>query len=208
MLVNVLIALSTLSMASPEVFTATVAEIPDQLIREMTGTSYEPECPTPLHALRLVTLRHWGFDDRVHTGALIVAADVADDVVRVFRAIFAARFRIERMVPVSSYGGDDDASMAANNTSAFNCRKKTGGRSWSRHSYGRAIDINPVQNPFVSKGTVAPPAGSAYLERRPGVPGLIVAGDPVVRGFGSIGWTWGGRWRSLKDYQHFSRSGR
>ena len=109
---------------------------------------------------------------------------------------------------VEAFGGSDDASMAANNTSAFNCRKATGGTSWSEHSYGRAIDVNPVQNPYVKGSLVLPQSGSAYVDRSRTIPGMIRAGDAVVRAFAAQGWAWGGTWTSLKDYQHFSTTGR
>ena len=108
---------------------------------------------------------------------------------------------------VDDFGGDDAASMAANNTSAFNCRRVAGSSSWSQHSYGRAIDINPVQNPYVSGSTVSPPAGGAYLDRGHIRPGMIVADDAAVRSFAAVGWSWGGAWARTKDYQHFSLTG-
>ncbi len=203
-----MIPLVTLLIAAPPVYTSSVAVIPDLLIRKMAGTSFKPECPVPIAELRLVTVRHWDLEGRVQVGRVIVAADVAADVANAFGAIFAARFPVARMEPVSTYGGDDGRSMAANNTSAFNCRKKTGGRSWSRHSWGRAIDINPIQNPYVTKRTVEPEAGRAFVKRDRSKPGVIVGRGPVDRAFAAIGWKWGGRWRSLKDYQHFSASGR
>ena len=110
------------------------------------------------------------------------------------------------MEPVSLYGGSDDESMAANNTSAFNCRAVTGGSSWSQHSYGNAIDINPVQNPYVSGSLVLPPEGEAYTDRDPSVPGLIFEPGPLTGAFLRKGWGWGGNWISLKDYQHFSEN--
>ncbi|MDD9205334.1 M15 family metallopeptidase, partial [Georgenia sp. 10Sc9-8] len=113
-----------------------------------------------------------------------------------------------RMVPVDAYGGDDGASMAANNTSAFNCRTITGGSGWSEHSYGRAIDINPLANPYVAGSTVLPAAGWAYADRIRDAAGMIHAGDEVVRAFAERGWLWGGYWTYPKDYQHFSTSGR
>jgi hypothetical protein len=110
------------------------------------------------------------------------------------------------MERVDVFGGSDDASMEANNTSAFNCRRTTGGTAWSQHSYGRAIDINPVQNPYVSGGTVLPEAGRAFLDRGNSRPGMIAPGDVVVRGFAAEGWGWGGTWTDPLDYQHFSSS--
>jgi hypothetical protein len=174
----------------------------------MTGLSWRPECPVPIEDLRLVTLTHWGYDGRVHQGMLVVHEDEARPVVKVFRRLFRARFPIRRMQLVDEYGADDDRSMAANNTSAFNCRPVTGGSGWSQHSYGWAIDINPIQNPYVaSDGTVLPPEGAAYVDRTRTARGMIHDGDVVVRAFAAIGWEWGGRFQSIKDYQHFSATG-
>jgi len=172
-------------------------------------SSWHPGCPVPIDDLRLLALDYLGFDGKVHQGEMVVNATVARDVIAVFRRLFDARFPIERMVMVDEYGGDDDRSMAANNTSAFNCRAVTGGTAWSEHSYGWAIDVNPVQNPYVTNGgMVLPPAGAAYVDRDADAPGMIHAGDDVVGAFASIGWWWGGNWSSFEDYQHFSATGR
>jgi hypothetical protein len=171
--------------------------------------SWHRGCPVRLKDLRFLSLSYWGFDGRVHMGELVVNERVAGDVVRVFGLLFRDRFPISRMVLVDEYGGDDDRSMAANNTSAFNCRAVTGGASFSEHSYGWAIDINPIQNPCVTAaGTVLPPDGVAFVDRSRNAKGMIHAGDVVVGAFASIGWGWGGAWSSLKDYQHFSQTGR
>ena len=125
-----------------------------------------------------------------------------------FGSLYDAGFPIARMRLVDDYGADDDRSMAANNTSGFNCRRVAGQRSWSQHAYGAAIDINPVQNPYVRRTSVLPAAGRAYVDRTRQRPGMVLAGDPVVRAFAAVRWGWGGGFRSLKDYQHFSASGR
>jgi hypothetical protein len=163
-----------------------------------------------LEDLRLLTLLHYGFDGRVHTGELVVHRDVARDVVRVFRALFEAKFPIQRMRLIDVYQGDDDRSMAADNTSGFNCRYATGHPGvWSEHSYGRAVDINPLLNPYVSRdGTVLPDEGRPFADRSRVDPGMIHDGDTVVGAFAAIGWGWGGGWTSFRDYQHFSESGR
>jgi hypothetical protein len=159
--------------------------------------------------LRLLTLTHRGFDGAIRTGELVVHEDHALAVVGVFKTLFEAGFPIQRMKLVDEYQGDDDASMAANNTSGFNCRLATGSDdTWSQHAYGWAIDINPVQNPYVNGNTVLPPSGVAYLDRSDLRQGMVVDGDPVVAAFVSIGWEWGGDWVTLKDYQHFSATGR
>jgi hypothetical protein len=177
--------------------------------REELGASWRPGCPVPPSALRSMRIRHWGFDGATHEGELVVHRDAVSDLSVVFRRLFALRFPIERMEPVDAYGADDDRSMAANNTSAFNCRRVTDNpRRWSRHAYGRAIDINPVQNPYVvSRRDVRPPAGRAYTDRSDVRPGMIVRGDAVVRAFAAVGWSWGGNFRSAHDPQHFADGG-
>ena len=175
---------------------------------ERLGSSHRAGCPVGSGDLRLLRLTHLGLDGRARQGELVVHRDVASDVVEVFRRLYDAAFPVARLHTVDRYGGDDDASMAANNTSAYNCRRTTGGTSWSEHAYGRALDVNPVQNPYVSGGDVAPEAGQQYLDRGNVRPGMVTAGDVVVRAFAAIGWGWGGDFRSLKDYQHFSQSGR
>lgn len=173
------------------------------------AASWRAGCPVPLESLRLVIIEYWSFDATVQRGEVVVAAEHAMATVSLFRALLDARFPIAQVRLVDEFGGDDDRSMAANNTSAFNCRRATGSSRWSEHAYGAAIDINPVQNPFVTAtGRVLPPEGKPYVERDPSQPGLIVAGGPVVAAFDAIGWKWGGEWARGKDYQHFSASGR
>ena len=162
----------------------------------------------PPAQLRTVRLAYWGFDGRAHDGALVVNRRVTQDVVRVFARLYRARFPIRRMVPLSAYRGSDDASMAADNTSGFNCRRVDGSTSWSMHAYGEAIDLNPLENPYVLGRRVLPPAGRRYVDRTDVRPGMVVEGGAVVRAFEAVGWKWGGRWTRLRDYQHFSTTGR
>ena len=189
-------------------FRGSVAPIPAALAERMTGVSWHPGCPVPLRDLRLLTLRHRGFDGSVRTGRLVVHRDVARDLVGVFRRLYEARFPIRRMRLVDAYGGDDFRSIEADNTSAFNCRFVEGARRWSEHAYGRAIDVNPIENPYVSDGRTAHRASLPYLDRSRRRAGMAVEGGALVRAFDAIGWGWGGRWSSPKDYQHFSASGR
>src|SRR5712691_1422231 len=191
------------SPSSPPVFHSTTSVI-DAATRARMTYSWHPGCPIPIQDLRYITMSYWGFDGAAHTGEMVVNRRVAGGAVKVFGKLFAARYPIRRMRLVDAYGGDDDRSMAANNTSAFNCRAVTGGTSWSQHAYGWAIDINPVQNPYVSRGgTVLPPAGAPYANRSLAAKGMIHAGDAVVRAFASVGWGWGGSWSGTRDYQHF-----
>jgi D-alanyl-D-alanine carboxypeptidase len=172
--------------------------------------SYRAGCPVGPEQLRAVRLTYWGFDARAHVGVLVVHRRVTEEVVTVFRRLYAARFPIRRMRAVSAYRGSDDASMAADNTSGFNCRRAVGSTagSWSMHAHGLAIDVNPVENPYVLGGRALPPAGRRYLDRSRVRPGMAVADGVVVRAFESVGWRWGGRWTGSPDYQHFSTTGR
>ncbi len=170
------------------------------------ASSWREGCPVGPDQLRLISLNFVGFDGAVHRGELVVNADLAAEVARVFADLYFSRFPIQRMETVEKYNSDDDASMAANNTSAFNCRAITGGTAWSNHSYGQAIDINPVQNPYISRsGTVYPPNGAPYVDRTGNVPGMIHAGDATEQAFTTRDWTWGGFWDTPIDYQHFEK---
>jgi hypothetical protein len=169
--------------------------------------SYRSGCPVGPAELRTIRLAYWGFDDRPHLGSLVVNRRVTRGVVTVFRRLYAARFPIRRMVPVTAYRGSDDASMADDNTSAFNCRFVSGLSHWSMHAYGLAIDVNPVENPYVSGNRVRPPAGRRYVDRARRRPGMAAAGEVLVEAFASVGWRWGGSWAGSPDYQHFSTNG-
>jgi hypothetical protein len=172
--------------------------------------SWRPGCPVGPAALRRIRLRYRGFDGRARLGTLVVNAHVVDDAVAVFRALYAARFPIRRMRPVDAFHGDDARSMAADNTSGFNCRTAVapGPRSWSMHAYGDAIDVNTFENPYVEGGRVRPAAARAYADRTRVRPGMAVPGGVLVRAFARVGWGWGGRWSGSPDYQHFSTNGR
>ena len=189
-----------------QAFTAKVSRIRH---RSQVRYSWHPGCPVALSGLRMITMTYRGFDHRVHTGALVVNAAVTGKLILVFRKLFAMRYPIRQMVPVDVYHGSDYASIQADNTSAFNCRNATGSSSWSEHAYGLAIDLNPCENPYVAAdGFEAHKACRAYVDRDLHVPGLIHAGDDVVRAFASVGWGWGGVWQGAVDYQHFSANGR
>jgi hypothetical protein len=200
-------ARDTVLRAEPP-FRASAHRIPPALADRMTGVSWRPGCPVPLRDLRVLTLRHWGFDGAVRTGRLVVHRDVAREVVGVFRQLYEARFPIRRMRLVEAYGADDFRSIEADNTSAFNCRPVAGTSRWSEHAYGRAIDVNPIENPYVSGGRTSHRKSVSYLDRSRRRPGTAVEGGALVRAFDAAGWGWGGRWSSPQDYQHFSASGR
>jgi hypothetical protein len=188
---------------------ARVQPIPPAMRAQMTGVSWHPGCPVGLSDLRLIMVTYRGFDGREHTGRLIANRDAAAALVAVFRRLYAARFPIRRMEPVDRYGGDDYRSIEADNTSSFNCRNATGSTRWSNHAYGRAIDVNPIENPYVSGGTTSHPASRLYLDRARHLRGTAYEGGALVEAFRSVGWGWGGTWSgSVRDYQHFSVNGR
>jgi hypothetical protein len=189
-------------------FRGSIAPIDSSLAARMTGVSWKPGCPVPLRDLRVLTLSHWDFAGRSRTGRLIVHREAARDLVRVFRELHAARFPIRRMWLVDAYGGSDFRSIEGGNTSAFNCRFVDGTTRWSNHAYGTAIDVNPIENPYVSGGRTSHRASAPYRDRSRRRPGMAYEGGALVRAFDRIGWGWGGRWASVKDYQHFSANGR
>ncbi|MBN6050317.1 M15 family metallopeptidase [Nonomuraea sp. RK-328] len=189
----------------PPPFTAKVTPI----ARKRLPYSWRPGCPVSYKDLRLVTMTYWGFDDRAHTGELVVRKTVTDDVVTVFKKLYAMRYPIRQMRLVDAYKADDYDSIDADNTSAFNCRAATGSSNWSNHAYGEAIDLNPRENPYVTaSGSTAHANARKYAHRPARGKGVINPGDRVVRTFAAVGWGWGGSWSGTKDYQHFSRSGR
>ena len=171
--------------------------------------SWHRGCPVAPAQLRRLRLRYWGFDRQAHLGTLVVNARAVTPLVRVFARLYSARFPIRRMRPIDAYGGSDERSLNADNTTAFNCRRAvaSGPKRWSVHAYGLAIDVNPVENPYLEGGRVHPRAGRAYLNRSRIRRGMAVRGRLLVRSFASVGWRWGGRWTGTPDYQHFSATG-
>jgi len=182
----------------------------DQATRErMTGSSWHRGCPVGLGDLRLLRVTYWGFDRHAHHGRLVVHESFAKQMLRALRKLYRQRYPIRRMRLVDAYGADDHRSMNADNTSAFNCRFIAGQPGvWSQHAYGKALDLNPVENPYVTaSGHVSPPAGAPFADRSRHARGMVHAGDRVVRAFAAIGWSWGGSWSFPKDFQHFSANG-
>lgn len=186
-------------------YRARVTTIPERVRSDMRGVSWHthPRCP-PFDALALVHLVHWDMEGVEREGEIVVAASLGDDVARIFERLHATRFPIASMVRVAAYGGCDATSMAANNTSGFNFRTIAGTDRLSLHALGAAIDINPVQNPYVARHDIQPPTSMEYLDRARLRPGMIARPGPVIEAFEAFGWRWGGDWSTSKDYQHFS----
>jgi len=177
----------------------------------LARSTWEPGCPVAAADLAWVRLSFWGFDDRRHTGELLVARSVADDLVTVFRTLYRQRFPMERLRITPRAELDAAPTGDGNDTGAFVCRPTTGQSSgFSQHAYGLAIDVNPFHNPYLKASpfgdVVLPELASTYLDRAEQRPGMVT--PAVVAAFARIGWEWGGAWRSLKDYQHFSQNGR
>lgn len=192
---------------------AVPAVIDSQMTREQAvAVNLPKDCPPAIRERQaLVEVSYFARDGRLHRGQLVVDSSLADDVRSVFAVIRKTRFPVESVIPVAHSAflrdgrWDDLKSMAANNTSGFNYRTQTGSRRLSAHSCGFAIDLNPGQNPYV-KGTgerrIVLPAGAVYDRR---VPGTLTAEHPVTRKFKELGWTWGGEFRNVKDFQHFEK---
>lgn len=196
------------SAARSKGFSVRVSRISPRLARRMTGKSWHNGCPVSIRDLRVIKVSFHGFDGERHRGRVVVNKDASDALVYAFRAMWANHFKIRRMRLVDHYGASDHRSMRADNTSAFNCRYVAGTTRWSEHAYGRAIDINPVENPYIgSDGHVSPRNGRRYRDRSQHAKGLIHSGGATVRAFEDVGWGWGGNWSSPTDYQHFSATG-
>jgi hypothetical protein len=186
-------------------FHATIEPVPPEVAARST---WQPDCPVALEDLRYVTVTFWGFDDRPHTGEMLVHRDAAEPLSGVFRRLYEMRFPIEdmRVTSVEELNAPDTGD--GNATAAFVCRPTRGSSSWSEHAYGLAVDVNPFQNPYVHDGRVTPGLATSYTDRANVRPGMIVPGAGVVEAFAEIGWGWGGTWDDPKDYMHFSAAGR
>ncbi len=177
-------------------------------VRRRMGETYAPGCPVPLRGLRYVTVSFRGFDGAAHTGELVLAASEAAGVVSVFRALYRADFPIEEMRLPTTADLDAPPTGDGNNTAAMVCRATTGGTTFSAHAFGLAIDLNPFHNPYERGDLVLPELAGSYLDRERRRPGMILPGSLAVREFARIGWSWGGDFQTLLDYQHFTATGR
>ena len=182
--------------------------IDSKMSKEEAFDGLAANCPPEIRKRqKVVKLKYYSFDGKIHQGQLVIDKELIGDIKKVFKLALAEKFPILSVVPISRADfrqngrWDDDLSMIANNSSAFNYREKTGGGSLSNHAYGRAIDINTVQNPYIKGKTFLPP--NANYD--PTAAGTFTADSPIVKKFIELGWTWGGNWTELKDYQHFEK---
>ena len=186
------------------------SKIDAALFARIDGRSYKKGCRVPLDELRYLQVLHIGFDGETHVGELICNEAIADDLLEIFQTLYEARYPIERMVLIDEYDADDTRSMEANNSSGFNYREIRNTGKLSNHSFGFAVDINPLRNPCVitrnGRTSVDPEAGRPYADRTQDFVGKIDHDDLCYKEFRKHGFEWGGDWKSLKDYQHFEKS--
>lgn len=187
----------------------------DNLFERINGKSYRANDYVSLSTLRYLKLPHYNFNGEIQVGELIVNVDVMEAIIEIFQELFIAKYQIESMYLVDNYWtGDpdstDSASIDVNNTSAFCYREITGGGRLSNHAYGRAIDLNPQQNPYVSYSTGSPrwshENANDYIARDTGLPHVITHEDLAYKLFTEHGFQWGGNWNNPKDYQHFDKN--
>lgn len=188
----------------------TISEIPDTIFEFMQGRSYKADCTIPRSDLRYLIILHRNMDGQAVVGELVVNKEISADILEIMRELYELSYPIEQVRLVDYYEGDDELSMAANNSSAFNWRPLTGSQTKiSRHAMGMAIDINPLYNPYYKfhRGveTIKPEEGEPYVDRMWEFPYSIEEDDVCYNLFMERGFKWGGDWRSLKDYQHFEK---
>ena len=194
-------------------YDSSVEPLPAPLERTLDGRFWQPGCPAALSELRLLTVTHWGFDGREHTGQLVVNRDSARKLATVFRKLHALKFPIRHLRLDDMYGPKRARPAGGDISGSFHCRRAvpspcgSGSGNWSNHAYGHAVDLNPNENPYVGCGAVYDPRSRAYVDRSRVRKGMVT--PAVVRAFRSIGWGWGGDWTGeTKDYMHFSTTGR
>jgi hypothetical protein len=196
-------------------FQAASQPLPPSVTAEVRAAhEWHPGCPVPLSGLRVLTVTTWGFDGRAHTGRLVVNAKAVAPLTSVFQQLYRMRFPIRHMALADAYGPVGSRPADGDVTASFECRQAvpspctggTGTGSWSEHAYGEAVDLNPVENPYVGCGMTRDRASRPYLDRSRVRPGMVT--PRVVAAFRSAGWGWGGSWSgSTKDYMHFSATG-
>lgn len=178
--------------------------------KRIYGLSYKEDCTIPYEDLRYVSVLYKDFNNHTAYGELICNKAIAQDLVEIFYELFENEYQIEKIRLIDEYGADDDISCQENNTSCFNYRVVAGSTKLSKHALGLAIDINPFYNPYVTYPNgverISPPGSEPYANRDADLPHMIQKGDLIYNLFIERGFTWGGEWNSLKDYQHFQKT--
>ena len=187
-----------------------IEPISDSIFKRISGKSFQNDCTTPRSQLRYLKVLHYNEEGKILTGEMICHKDISHDLIDIFRRLYEAKYPISRMVLIDNYNADDEASMKDNNSTCFNYRNVAGSKSKSKHSLGRAIDINPLYNPYVKRRTngaltVRPEGAAKYADRSRSFAMKIDRNDLCYKEFTKHGFTWGGNWRTVKDYQHFEK---
>lgn len=206
---------AVLAALSAQAFHATAQPLTPLAKHELIASNHwNAKCPVAFSGLRLVTLDYWGWDGRVHTGQLVMNANAVAPLTAVFRKLYAMHYAIHHMELSDAYGPVSAWPKDLDVTYVFSCRQAvpspcSGGTttgSWSMHAYGDAIDVNPIENPYVGCGQTRDKVSVSFMKRTPLRKGMVTSA--VVAAFTSAGWGWGGSWYgSTKDYMHFSSNG-
>ena len=181
------------------------SKIPSSILENMIGNSIPDKSVVDTTELSYLTITYWGFDEKTHIGEMIVHKDLAQEVLDIFEEVYDQKYPIEKMKLIDEYNANDETSMAANNTSAFCYRTVANTNKLSKHSLGKAIDVNPLYNPYVVDTSIMPVNSESYIDRSIVQKGMIQKGDALYTAFTKRGWTWGGNWITQKDYQHFEK---
>ncbi len=208
-IITIILVLTSTILAE---YSSSISPITPEIKKRMIkGNSWREGCPVALKDLRYLRIQHIGFNGEEMMGEIIVHKEVSAEVTEIFEALYDVGYPIKKMRLVSDYKGSDWQSIESDNTSAFNCRLATGSKKWSKHSYGKAIDINPIENPYISrKGYISHKASATYRKRvhqksSYADKAVLLKNDKAVQIFKKYGWKWGGDWSGVKDYQHFSK---
>lgn len=209
---SILSLLTVISIVTANGYHAEILPISSEIKKRMVdGNSWKTNCPVGLDDLRYLRVHYNDFNGKYRMGELIVHRDVAQNVVNIFEELYYVGYPVKQMKLVSEFNGNDWQSIEADNTSALNCRSVTGDKKkWSNHAYGKAIDINPIENPYISKtGYISHKASLKYKKRVHihsrgfADKALLLKNDQATKIFEKYGWKWGGDWKYIKDYQHF-----
>jgi poly-gamma-glutamate synthesis protein (capsule biosynthesis protein) len=210
---QILILLFLLTTFLLSEFHSSIEHISPEIKKRMIeGNSWREGCPVGLENLRYIQVSYHDYEGKTQVGELIMHKKAANEIVAIMKDLYEMDYPIYQMGLVSDFGADDYRSIEADNTSAFNCREVTGGKKWSKHAYGLAIDINPIENPYLKKGRHSSHGKSLKFEKRVHQNNLgaqdhalLLKKDKATQSFIKRGWVWGGDWKYLKDYQHFQK---
>ena len=207
-MIKILIVIAVFTTTLFSIFNADIMQITPAIKKRMIkGNSWRENCPVPLKNLRYVRVVYHNFNEEDRLGELIVHKSIATDIVWIMEELYNIGYPIRQMRLVSDFNGDDWSSIEADNSSAFNCRKAINSKKWSKHAFGKAIDINPIENPYISRnGHISHKASLKYRQRVPSHRAVLLKSSKATKIFKRYGFSWGGEWKYTKDYQHFYKN--